>query len=499
MRKIDAILLLDVQDDFHPPEVGSDDIIKDFADAFAERHLVANFLFFANRSLLLKQRERGDVIRSLDGHCVGVHGPSNAHPCLPEYASQGDWFSALREVRRREEEGANIIRDVFGRDPCAISQHGYSTAPHVLAAAAEMGLPYIYAYPAAPPKWSISWYAGALNFPWSPDPNRRVPFFEVGDESWSDDRLFENALGRFEAAIEWCASSRQPFLSIFLSHPYRVRVIESVEYWQYINGRNIPRHLWGGNGTPRLRSEEQMTVARANIRRMAERLRNDSRLNIVGIPEAAERYGHQPKEISKGYLRKVVGELRRHRAEYAPDVSAAQDRPPLDIPIVGEFSPAEMLLSLADSLVAYARGEGLPSVVNRRDAMGPVENPLIAPEQRELDWNRFVEYLHVLIETVEKTGYLPANVGPEGARVGIGSLLRAMAEAFHEIERSSAPSRVLLPRFPRYPSVGRELGRLYADVVEWEMIEPELNAWNLMKYGKLQSWTLKPAWGLIGD
>lgn len=498
MSKIEALLLLDVQDDFHSAEVGSDDIIKDFADALSASQLVGNFLFIGARSLLLKERGRTDVIRSLEPHSVGLHMPSNAHPGLPEYASNGDWLATLREVERREVEGVNIIRDVFGRDACAISQHGYYAAPHIFPVAAKLGLPYIYGYPAAPPKFSVSWYAGALNFPWSPDPAKPVPFLEVGDESWSDPKLFDDAIRRLERSLDKWESEGQPIVSVFLSHPYRVRVVESVEYWQYINGRNVPKELWRRNGGPRLRSERDIALAKANIRKMAEHLRRNDRIKVIGIPEAAEKYGYQPREISREQLQSAGASIRAHRAEYAPDVSAAQERPALDIPI-GRFSPAEVLVGLADSIVAYAKESGLPPSVKRREVLGPLENPIIVPEVENLEWSSFVAYLRDLLQTVAQTGHLPANVGPVEARVGIGSLLRASAEVYHHIEASNLPDNVSLPRFPRYPRIGRDLGHLFADVIEWEMVNPELNAWNIAKHGRLQSWTLKPAWGLSSD
>src|SRR6516165_2534885 len=102
--------MLDCQDDFFPPQVGGDNIIKEFADALSGQGLVANFVFYASRALLLKQRSRTDIIRSLERHEIGLHTAGPNHPCLPEYAAGGDWFSALAEVERRESNAVDIIR-----------------------------------------------------------------------------------------------------------------------------------------------------------------------------------------------------------------------------------------------------------------------------------------------------------------------------------------------------------------------------------------------------
>ena len=82
MAKIDAILMLDCQDDFFPPEVGGDDIIKEIADTLSAQHLVANFLFFASRANGLAWMRR--LMLS------GVNSASGIGPMMPRWLRVGD-------------------------------------------------------------------------------------------------------------------------------------------------------------------------------------------------------------------------------------------------------------------------------------------------------------------------------------------------------------------------------------------------------------------------
>ena len=328
MAKIDAILMLDCQDDFFPPEVGGDDIIKEIADTLSAQHLVANFLFFASRALILKRRERTDVIRSLERHEIGLHTPGPHHPCLPEYAAAGEWFSAVREVERRESEAMSVFHDVFARDPCTLSQHGNYGAPQIFPVAAKMGLPYVYGFPAAPPKYSISWYCGALCFPWRPvwTYERKEPTFEFGDENWADDAFLEKRLSQLEAFLDWSEEASQPFVNIFLAHPYRLLCVELPEYWRNPNGRNLPPDVWRKNGSPALRSAQQVEAGRRNIARVATHLSKHPKLNALSIPEAVAKYGFQPTDITASDLDVAAQALAAHRAVPARHSRGSDDR-----------------------------------------------------------------------------------------------------------------------------------------------------------------------------
>lgn len=62
------------------------------------------------------------------------------------------------------------------------------------------------------------------------------------------------------------------------------------------------------------------------------------------------------------------------------------------------------------------------------------------------------------------------------------------------LEVCRPPAAVDLWRFSRQPDLGPDLGRRYAALAESLLVEPNLNTGSLYRHGKLQSWTLAPAW-----
>src|SRR5581483_10006106 len=207
MNQLDVALYFDVEDYFHPPEMGSDDIIQQFAQALDAEDLRGNFLFIAVRAQLLNARGRRDVVESLAKHEIGLHTLTAEHPCLPEYTAGKDWDTAVALARAHEAKGWEILQEVFGRDPACISHHAQYVAPYTFPVAKEFGVPHVYGYPAAPPLYSLSWYAGALNIP-SADPVRLgtevLSYFEFGDENYSDEAGFERSLRALDRQIAAC-------------------------------------------------------------------------------------------------------------------------------------------------------------------------------------------------------------------------------------------------------------------------------------------------------
>jgi hypothetical protein len=114
---LDIALFSDVEDIFNPPEFGNDDSIKELATILTEEGLRANFMVIGERALVLRERGRKDVIESLAPHEVRLHTSSAYHPEVPEYVAGKSWEDGVAECLRREREGTEIIRDVFGK-PC---------------------------------------------------------------------------------------------------------------------------------------------------------------------------------------------------------------------------------------------------------------------------------------------------------------------------------------------------------------------------------------------
>ncbi|MBI3974572.1 MAG: hypothetical protein HY332_25120 [Chloroflexi bacterium] len=479
-QPLDVILLFDVEDIFSPPEVGNDDSIKELATILVEEGLRGTFLYIGDRALLLRERRRDDVIAAMAPHEVGLHTRSARHLCSPEYVQRNDWDQGLVEALRHEREGVEIIRDVFGKPACALSTHNVFATPHSQRAAAILGLPYVYAYPAAPPYYSVSWYAGALGFPWASPTLGGQPFrayFAGFDDRYPDTPAFDAHLVRLDQHIDTCLNEGQRFLSLFLYHPQRLRLAEFIDRYWSPNGVNYPPEQWGRYGTPSRYTPSQVATSLANFRRLARWIRNDPRLDPMTVTEAVRRYGSQPDTVTRDDL-----------LEAAQSICAADE-----ILLHTPFSPAEVLVALARAVAAFATEGALPATVPRLDALGPVRNLIVQPEAQGYTWDMIVRRGRELLAHVDATGHLPAMLGDGGERVGANHLYRALAEAYVAIRAGTTPPEVRLRPMPRYPQLAVPIGLRFLQAAEGHVLDPNLDVDALYRHGKLQTWTLKPA------
>jgi hypothetical protein len=477
--RLDVALFSDVEDIFSPPELGNDDSIKQLATILTEEGLRANFLFIGDRALLLRERGRQDVIDSLAPHDVGLHTRSARHPEVTEYVAGKSWDDGVAECLKLEREGAEIIHDVFGKPCAALSSHCVYDAPHLQHVAAILGLPHVYAYPAAPPRYSLSWYAGALGFPCgSPTLNgkRILSYYQAFDEIYPDTKQFEAFLRRLDANIEACLKGGQ-FLTLYVYHPQRLRLVDFIDPYWCPNGVNYPKERWGTYGRPRRYTPAQVNTSLTNFRRLARWIRNDPRLNVMTLHEVVQKYGKQPpsithQELSDAARRITVGD---------------------EILIHPRFSPAEVLVALARVLVFFADHNQLPASVPRDNVLGPTRNPIWYPELQGCTHQTLVQLARQLLGQSKTTGQLPATLGEPLERVGINHLYRAFAEAYLAMDSGSTLTEVKFCRMPPWPKIASLIGISYMKQVEGEFMNPDTDVNTLYRDGKLQTWTLKPA------
>jgi hypothetical protein len=479
-NRLDTALFFDVEDIFSPPELGNDDSIKELAAILTEEGLRGNFMFIGDRALLLKKRGRKDVIDSMASHEVSLHTRSARHPEVPEYVAGKSWEDAVAECLEREREGTEIIRDVFGKPCASLSTHNVFTAPHSHRVAAILGMPLVYAIPAAPPRYNLSWYAGSLGIPWgSPTLDNKpiLAHMEEPDEIYTDDKVFEAHLRKVDRHLNACLADGQPYFTFFLIHPQRLRLKDFIDTYWCPNGVNYPEQRWGEFGRPRQYSPEEVRKRLANFRRLARWIRNEPRLNVMTVSELAQKYGKQPAGITRAEL---TDEARR---------IAAGD----EILTHPRFSPAEILLALAHGAVVFAEQRQLPDHLPRIDVLGPMRNPIWIPELQGCAHQELVRIARQLIDHAKTTGHLPATLGEPLARVGINHLYRAFADLWLAALSGSIPAEVKFRRTPPWPNIASAIGISFMKAVEGELMDPDTEVNTLYRDGKLQTWTLKPA------
>jgi hypothetical protein len=476
---LDVLLTFDVEDVFSPPEVGNDDSIKELAEIMSEEGVPGVFLFIADRAEQLVRRGRQDVIRAVARHEIGLHTRSARHPCPPEYVANKSWCDGVSEALARESEGLAVIERVFSRPACAMSTHNVFTSPHAHAVAGKLRLPLVYAYPAAPPLYSLSWYCGSLCLPaWNPAHGEVSRAYGLEwDDFYPDPKAFEAQLARHDAHIDQRIAEGQPYLTQLLYHPQRLRLAEFIDHFWAANGVSLAAEAFGTLGQPRRYSDDAVSTAKINFRRLVRKLRDDPRLRVLTMADLVARYGSQHSTIPMSEL--IDGARASARAKAVlRSVS---------------FSAAEILLGMTEAIAEFqARGK-LPESVGRVATLGPIENPIIQPEVRKLSWSELVAAAARCRRDTFAAGNLPASFGPVFSRFGVNHLYVALAETLLDLHAGRTVESIELHRVPRNPPEAEAIGRRFLSICEGELVDPQLNIDALYRHGKLQTWTLKPA------
>jgi hypothetical protein len=277
--------------------------------------------------------------------------------------------------------------------------------------------------------------------------------------------------------INICIAEGQPYLTLFIIHPQRVRLKDFIDIHWSPNGVNYPKDRWGMYGRPPQYTPEQVKTLLANVRRLARWVRHDPRLNVMTVPELVGKYGQQPASISREELRDAAREI------------TAGD----EVLIHARFSPAEILVGLAQALVFSAQHGQLPADVTREEVLGPTRNPIWIPELQGCNQQTVARLARQLLDHTKTTGQLPATLGEPLERVGINHMYRAFAEVYLAMNSGSALGEVKFRRMPPWPNLASAIGITYMKAVEGELMDPDTEVNTLYRDGKLQTWTLKPA------
>ncbi|HEY3108700.1 MAG TPA: hypothetical protein VGL23_08105 [Chloroflexota bacterium] len=444
------------------------------ADLLVEEGLPGLFVVQARRAELWAEARRADLVAALRRHEVGLHG-RDVHPVPPELVERLDWAGGVAALLESERGELETLGRVLDAPPVCLSEHRGFGAPQLFAVARQLGRPYLFGFPAAPPAHSVSRYAGALNVPFDSPVDGFLGFFPaVFDDVLHDDRPFQSLLARLRAHVAAADQAGLPLLVVFTCHPERLCYAGPLERWQYGNGLNrdpaaVPP------GVEQRRGRAEVERALANLRTLLRYLRDSPELTPITVAELVRRYGAQPNRLE--------------RAELA--AAAAQALESGQIVGGARASAAETLLAWCDALASPDAEP--PARSPRRDVLGPTEPPPLAPELATLEPVALATLAGRLLFGAAQTGHLPAALELDGRAIGLGSLYGALAAAYLAADRGQPPATVRLEAWPRYPALAGPLGQRFRRCAEDPLIRPDLSTDALARHAALQSWTLKPA------
>jgi hypothetical protein len=465
-----ATIMFDVEESYYPECHRLDDITVWMADTLAEFGLRGSFYFHGDHLRQLLDRGNTRVGQAMANHDIASHGGGNVHPVIAEVLEDKGWDDGLTSMRAYEEAITNDMAHCLGKAPAALSRHHFFTAQHA-GVAGERGLPYMFA--CMPQYDKPVWYAGAVMFPYPDSPNH--PTTRWLDESFYDDHAFQADVAALDTWLKGYIDRKTEYMTVFACHPARCMVQGWVEEACMVNGRmRSPRE----NGwLYAVRSEEDERRVRANFRKFAAYLASNRDLQIVGVAELGRRFSLQPEQVPRCAI-----------APYAEKMSTSP------YPLLHEaFSPAEMTIAIAESLILFQDTGRLPDAVPRRTILGPGSSPIAGVERDEVTLEGLLSLSRDLLLSVEKTGQLPANLVVDQDRISVGQYLGLGSRAYAALVKGDVLSKLRNRKILKCPEYARALDGYARWLDNHPYLPPGFRTDQIALHLRLQTWTIKPA------
>lgn len=453
-----------------------DGIVKWLADILRKHSLIGDFNLIADKARLLRKRGRIDVINALKYHDLGFHtNHGSRHPTVFEYLEDKNWENGINEVRRREDKGLEELSRLMNRPVDCIASHISTDAAQYVYWVGTKKMPYVFS-PFTLPGHNITWYAGALCLgEWLGD----------FDHIYHDNKRFNASLKNLKGSIERLKKEKYEFVNIFPCHPMGFcSHIYTDRYWA-VNGKNLPRRRRGEWGYPPLKTKAELARSKINYIKLTKFVRHNPDLEAIRCRDLYRIFGKQRDIIARGNLERITSDM----------VNAGTKLEENEILIDALFSPAEAVYALSQSILIYGQTKQLPLELKRKNILGPMDFPVIWPEGYAIKGNKIFKLAGCLVNFADKNGYLPANfMLGRGNRLGLGSYYLLACEAYRQIAKAGKiAGEMKLKSVKRYPDKAFDLARRLVNMNDGFLYKPDLEMGNIIKYVKLQTWTLKPA------
>lgn len=457
-------VVFDVEDYITPASEGIDDIPKWLADIMSEVGVTGTFFIIGEKARSLESRGRQDVIAAMTRHDIGSHTNfGSIHPTVTEILEFADWDSGVEQMLYNEGAGFEELERITKIPISTLSRHGGSYGPQLVYALGQLGKGYVYS-PIFLPGHNAVWFCGTLNF------HGDYGFFD--DTYYKDELfnpLFDSVKMNFRKDMEGL-----DVVAFFGCHPTKVRC---EQFWDF-------NYYYGANPSlaeckaPDLRPLESMETAKKNFKRLMEFLKSQDYITITTFNDLMKRFSYQKEFITQNDLKK-----------YAEAV--LNDK---EVVIHDYFSASEMFEALTVSLNSYSEKGSVPSRTERVCPLGPMEIPDSVPSISEVDKDQAFKLVQQAYVWIRDRGYLPSYLTIGDNQIGTGSLLALFSQLYIDATTGGLNSSYRVIPFDPWPKENEQA--IISEVQackDWPVHKLDLDMSNIIKYTRLQLWTLKPA------
>lgn len=464
--KVYVILWFDTEDYLLP---ASDDAALRLADWLHREGIRATFKVVGEKARTLERRGRFDVIEALKKHEIGYH--TNYHSVQPTpalYLANLGWDEGVAEFDRRERQGIEDIKRIFGVMPTCYGQPGSSWAPQTFGALRNWNMRiYLDAGSHVRLEDKPHYYCGVLTF------YRLAHTIRTALKGEADLRSTED---RFLKAREQLLAEGGGVVSIYY-HPCE---FVHREFWDGVNfrlGANPPRSQWK---LPPAKTPEESEAAYANFEGYIRFIKRFPEVQFITASEAAALY-------ADGTRGRVFGqeELLRIAQAVRPEVTFQRHGS-------WTLAPSEVFWLLCQYLAGPHPPEARIQIRLPDTPFGPSDPGPKLDQPCVVDADQFLRTVEDVAEYLRVHGRIPSAVWLGSKAVPPECFLQALAVAScARLSGQPMPDPITVPlaRLAAADCVADDDPKLWS----WVIFPPNHRAPAMMALAKRQAWTIKPA------
>jgi hypothetical protein len=437
-----VVLWFDTEDYIEP---SADDAAFRIATDLARADVRATFKLVGEKARVLEARGRVDVIRALSHHCIGYH--SNWHSIQPApavYLRRLGFLEGAEEFERREIQGVQDVKRIFGVIPICYGQPGSSWAPQTYRALRHLDIPvYLDEGVQIGLDEQPFWYGGILNI------------YNLGRYSVRPDLDHQERNGAIYRTFADDATRLSQHGGGVISTYFHPTEFVTTEFWDAVNfkdGATRDRQSWV---RPHKRIQSESERCFRILHAYVERAKQTPGVRFVTAEELLQLYGSPvPRQLDK---RTAAEHLLQH-------ITFLQTE-------AGDFSAADLLLDLLGIA---------PQIVD-----GPASRGTTTYASDTIPEWLFEEVKRDAVAFITANHRLPSELFVGSETLSLPDFVATAAGQ----ALSPSPVRVVRGKieFEKYVSTDA------TGAFTWPIHPKGFSAPELLELARLQSWTLKPA------
>ena len=451
----------------------SDDAAERLAKMLTRLGVRATFKVVGEKARVLEERGRRDVIAALKNHEIGYH--SNTHsqqPTIAVYLQHAGWEDGSAESYRREVQGVEDIRHIFGVTPTCYGQPGSAWASQAYPALKRMG---IGMYLDEANHVGISdqpfYYGGMLNVFKMRSTVARMELSGGGN--------LAQGRAKFQGAYDKLRAQGGGTISIYY-HPCE---FIHTEFWDGVNfrrGANPPRSEWK---LPGIKPAAEIEKAFRDFEEYVKFIKAQPGVRFVTASELMGLYADHA--LTRSFNRDEVLAMAR----------AIQQE--ISFQSFGDvaLSTADVFSLLTEMMLGYISHNRMPTEIRLTPLYGPSRafNPAAGRARlASVSWQAFADAVRDVAAFCRTHKRMPDEVWIGANSIRPQDYLATLAAVMQEMLSSGKRAEQVTLREGRFTAdkyVAEDSPKLWG----WVIFPEGFHAPKIMELARLQAWTLKPA------